>query len=916
MKKLKIRDGQNFQIYIEEKIEQDNFFYHEYEMAVKSLNDIWMEQEKSSDAKELGFSESPNNIIAFCGERGSGKSSVMLSFMKAVIRAGENDDKNMDALQFAQEIRENDWGARIVIDPSMFDEVHNIMDIILAHIYQDFNERYEKDNQRIDPYEREKMLKLLAAAYKSLSIIRNKEKVLSDEYDLEGNITKLQKLGEGTRLKKAMDDLIAFYLELIPKFVGRKNQKCEKLLIAIDDLDLCNEYSYVMAEQIRKYLILPNVIILMAIKIEQLELGIEEKNRRDFEKTIAGRKGEGSLEKEIQGMSERYVTKLIPTARRIYLPKLDATQVCLELDNNPVAYGAVIVEKRIIRLIIEKTGMYFIPSYNDSYHYLVPENLRDFVNLYLLLKSMKEPVGSEEEKQQIKLENIYTFSTYFQEKMIKKKVSGIRLEELQTVFECDDKSKNSNMGNYLDNLLTDAGKNVNMNTYLEYDFPDTGLAKIMEKLTIISEHLTRRGDHELLYCIKIYYTILLNQRLVENVSTSNSLIKGSIWGNAITKVMPPTITEGNIELRRGRFFIRTTDCWRAIVKAVYEWDSSMVLDKEKKFSITTRQQLYVSDVSETRKWTEIAGWILMALLVSEYNIGTDGRVKMNKSRLVAENHMVVAQEIVVSIENYFINLAYIHDFFKYTGLELLGISEEGLEKISKKMKEENAEQINLAQIIISNPDLAEQLLKYCRSKNDYKKKAEDRTYELVKLFLENVSLYLAYPEIGRVDLTKFWIPTGVNEQGEILGKQIDICKVYARIFSEEEKILENQFNSNNLEQGSNPEANKLKQNFAQQVNVIAAKDYSGTIDYIPTYLKNKKVNVVKERLENIAKVIQRYTFREKRFPEGLDTNQLINLYSEVVDLYMKNPDENISEKQSNEYKQIGKAAKKIQSTME
>lgn len=115
MKKLKIRDGQNFQIYIEEKIEQDNFFYHEYEMAVKSLNDIWMEQEKSSDAKELGFSESPNNIIAFCGERGSGKSSVMLSFMKAVIRAGENDDKNMDALQFAQEIRENDWGQELLL---------------------------------------------------------------------------------------------------------------------------------------------------------------------------------------------------------------------------------------------------------------------------------------------------------------------------------------------------------------------------------------------------------------------------------------------------------------------------------------------------------------------------------------------------------------------------------------------------------------------------------------------------------------------------------------------------------------------------------------------------------------------------------------------------------------------------------
>lgn len=911
MKKLKIRDGQNFQIYIEEKIEQDNFFYHEYEMAVKSLNDIWMEQEKSSDAKELGFSESPNNIIAFCGERGSGKSSVMLSFMKAVIRAGENDDKNMDTLQFAQEIRENDWGARIVIDPSMFDEVHNIMDIILAHIYQDFNERYEKDNQRIDPYEREKMLKLLAAAYKSLSIIRNKEKVLSDEYDLEGNITKLQKLGEGTRLKKAMEDLIAFYLELIPKFVGRKNQKCEKLLIAIDDLDLCNEYSYVMAEQIRKYLILPNVIILMAIKIEQLELGIEEKNRRDFEKTIAGRKGEGSLEEEIQGMSERYVTKLIPTARRIYLPKLDATQVCLEFDNNPVAYGVVIVENRIIRLIIEKTGMYFIPSYNNSYHYLVPENLRDFVNLYLLLNSMKEPAGSEQEKQQIKLENIYIFSAYFKAEMIKKKVNGIRLKALQEVFECDDNSQNYNMGNYLDNLLSTANKTVNK--YM-YDFPPMSLAAVMDNLMIVSQNLAKREDYELFYCIKIYYTILLNQRLYENGRISIPLTNGFIWGNEIYTIMP--MSGHNQWLSRGRFFIGITDCWRVITDAMYEWEPSMVLDEENKFTTTNKGQLYVSDISETSRWTEIAGWLLITLLSSPYNIGTNGRTYIYKGRFIAENHAVVSPNISVSIENYFVNLACIHEFFWCTGLELLGISGKESEEIVKRIEEENAPQINQAKIIILNPDLSSRLLEYCRSRNDYKKRAEDRTYELVKRFLENVSQYLSNQGMERVDLTKFWIPIGRSEQGEIIGKQIDICTVYAEIFSKVKKNLENQSDGNNLEQESGIEANKLKQIFAQQVNLIAAKDYSGTIDYIPTYLKNKKVKVVKERLENIAKVIQRYTFREKRFPEGLDTNQLMNLYSEVVDLYMKNPDENISEKQSNEYKQIGKAAKTIQSTME
>lgn len=49
------------------------------------------------------------------------------------------------------------------------------------------------------------------------------------------------------------------------------------LIIAIDDLDLCNSDVYKMAEQIRKYLIVPQVIIIMAVRMEQLKLCVQEK---------------------------------------------------------------------------------------------------------------------------------------------------------------------------------------------------------------------------------------------------------------------------------------------------------------------------------------------------------------------------------------------------------------------------------------------------------------------------------------------------------------------------------------------------------------------------------------------------------------------------------------------------------------
>lgn len=374
MKKLKISDKQNFGIHIEECIEEDNMFFHEYEAAVKKLNNIWeIQKGLQKNVKQKGISENPNNIIAFCGERGTGKSSAMFSFMRAL----ENSGKRQDKFNFNEEIRNNNWSTQIMIDPSMFDGVHNIVDIVLSHIYYNFHEAYDKDNQKIDQYERQEMLSLLAKTYKSLSIIKNKEKMLDDEYDVAGNISKLQNLGESTQLRSSFEQLIARYLEIIPKLENRMRQNSEKLLIAVDDLDLCNEHAYEMAEQIRKYLILPNVIIFMAIKIEQLELGVEEKNRGDFKNVIAGRMGDAAMEREMRDMAERYVTKLVPKARRIYLPNLESTQVNLELESevqteNIEVYGETI-ENKIVRLIREKTGMFLVPVENSN-NYFVPGN--------------------------------------------------------------------------------------------------------------------------------------------------------------------------------------------------------------------------------------------------------------------------------------------------------------------------------------------------------------------------------------------------------------------------------------------------------------------------------------------------------------------------------------------------------------
>lgn len=126
--------------------------------------------------------------------------------------------------------------------------------------------------------------------------------MLDDEFDYEGNISKLTKLGESTNLKKELTGLIEAYLNFMEKRQGKL-----QMIIAIHDLDLCSANAYKMAEQIRKHLIIPHVCIVISVKIEQLELCIREKNLKDFQEIYKNCNGEvfAQMNREVQIFAAR-----------------------------------------------------------------------------------------------------------------------------------------------------------------------------------------------------------------------------------------------------------------------------------------------------------------------------------------------------------------------------------------------------------------------------------------------------------------------------------------------------------------------------------------------------------------------------------------------------------------------------------
>lgn len=76
--------------------------------------------------------EAPNNVFSFVGERGSGKTSCMSSVSRLLERG------NIYKLQSYENLKRTPFATIDIIDPSYFDEKHNIVSMFVAKLYKLF----------------------------------------------------------------------------------------------------------------------------------------------------------------------------------------------------------------------------------------------------------------------------------------------------------------------------------------------------------------------------------------------------------------------------------------------------------------------------------------------------------------------------------------------------------------------------------------------------------------------------------------------------------------------------------------------------------------------------------------------------------------------------------------------------------
>ena len=304
---VSFRRGDENRVVIE-KNDKNALFSIQYRIADNILKRIRKAQDLSSDQ----IFSMVNNTIAFCGDRGVGKTSCMLSYKDSLSK------EKVLALD--------------MIDPSFFDDDHNIIDLLLAKLYYYYTNHIESNTEC-----NRDVLELFA---KVKLLIKDLDKTRQQLYDPMENIIVVD---AGMRLKESMAKLMKQLLT---------EDKKEFILITIDDLDTKVSDIYKMSEQIRKYLSNTYCVILISVNIEQLqyllavELKKENDNNTDWYKDLA----------------IKYILKFLPRDQRVELPKFSAfanEQVEIFEDFSDKKHPFDTIRESVLQLIFSKTRYLF-----------------------------------------------------------------------------------------------------------------------------------------------------------------------------------------------------------------------------------------------------------------------------------------------------------------------------------------------------------------------------------------------------------------------------------------------------------------------------------------------------------------------------------------------------------------------------
>lgn len=116
-------------------------FREQYKNALSAIDQYLAIARKDTHDRDL---DSQNNIFLFVGDRGSGKTSCMLSIGELLLKEKSRREEFKDDYP---DISSLDFYTIDLIDPSYFDSHHNIISLFLAKLYAKYKSKVKNDEK-------------------------------------------------------------------------------------------------------------------------------------------------------------------------------------------------------------------------------------------------------------------------------------------------------------------------------------------------------------------------------------------------------------------------------------------------------------------------------------------------------------------------------------------------------------------------------------------------------------------------------------------------------------------------------------------------------------------------------------------------------------------------------------------------
>lgn len=367
----------------------ENSYAYDAEREIRSRKNY--DKELDQDFREEANLNKVNNIIAFVGERGSGKTTLVNELRR--ILYGMNSEKKGNWLQHMNQSAAVDYYQDksmnfLVLDPldaSLLEEKENIVELIWANMYDCFDRRAHQNNNMNNASQVKAIIQGFNEVYKDYRQICRQNQDDGPEVSV---LNKLKNMSSSTKIREIFGKLLQDYLDfMLKEKVDRKY-----LVVTIDDLDMNLYKGFEILEQIHKYLSYPQIIVLLALDYEQASLLSETHFMQNM--LMGDKTQDMRVLRHARKLSYDYTLKVIPVNNRIYLLDKDVLLKQAFIKANDVSDIILPIKEYIFYKFAEKTGIYY-DGRGLKRHFYLPTTIREIVGYNSFLDTLFSIPGIE-----------------------------------------------------------------------------------------------------------------------------------------------------------------------------------------------------------------------------------------------------------------------------------------------------------------------------------------------------------------------------------------------------------------------------------------------------------------------------------------------------------------------------------------